>query len=165
MLHFMVQALKEPPLCSSTVLSCYPSLFTWRCAQESDQFDIIRNVLQAFLSYSLSILLIFSKMSGWCAPKSKFTLYQEYHSVCPFVRIGTPPTPSSPSKCVPSPESKGGRHTRLRVRGRGGPNSDDWRKGLALCLLWDVHVDLGHFDVQTCWWAQKACIKCTSYFP
>jgi hypothetical protein len=27
-----------------------------------------------------------------------------------------------------------GVHTCLRVRGRG-PNSDDWRKGLALCLL------------------------------
>jgi hypothetical protein len=28
----------------------------------------------------------------------------------------------------------GGRHTRLWVRG-WGPNSDDWRKSLALCLL------------------------------
>jgi hypothetical protein len=26
-------------------------------------------------------------------------------------------------------------HTRLRVRGWGSPNSDDWRKSLALCLL------------------------------
>jgi hypothetical protein len=26
-------------------------------------------------------------------------------------------------------------HTRLRVRGWGSPNSDDWRKSLSLCLL------------------------------
>ncbi len=31
------------------------------------------------------------------------------------------------------PEPKGGGHTRLRVRGWGSPNSDDWRKSLALC--------------------------------
>jgi hypothetical protein len=29
----------------------------------------------------------------------------------------------------------GGGHTRLRARGWWSPNSDDWRKGLALCLL------------------------------
>jgi hypothetical protein len=26
-------------------------------------------------------------------------------------------------------------HTRLRVRGWGSPNSDDWRKSVAICLL------------------------------
>ena len=31
----------------------------------------------------------------------------------------------------------GGRHIRLRMRGWGSPNSDDWRKSLALCLLCD----------------------------
>jgi hypothetical protein len=31
-----------------------------------------------------------------------------------------------------------GRHTCLRVRGCGNPNSDDWRKSLALCLLCGV---------------------------
>jgi len=29
----------------------------------------------------------------------------------------------------------GGGHTRLRVRGWWSPNSDDWKKGLSLCLL------------------------------
>ncbi len=33
----------------------------------------------------------------------------------------------------PSLASGGG--TRLRVRGWGSPNSDDWRKSIALCLL------------------------------
>ncbi len=46
------------------------------------------------------------------------------------------PTPSPVSECVPPPEAKeGGRHIRLRVRAGGGPNSDDWRKSLAPCLL------------------------------
>ncbi len=36
----------------------------------------------------------------------------------------------------PSPRTGGGGgHTRLRVRGWGSPNSDDWRKSLAICLL------------------------------
>ncbi len=60
-------------------------------------------------------------------------MYKEYHSVCPLVGIGTLPTPLSPAS-VPLPPRKGG-HTRLRVRGWESPNSDDWRKSLALCLL------------------------------
>ncbi len=44
------------------------------------------------------------------------------------------PTPS-PSECAPTPGPKGEAHTRLRPRGWGSPNSDDWRKSLALCLL------------------------------
>jgi hypothetical protein len=40
------------------------------------------------------------------------------------------PTPSVASECAPPPEPKGGGHTRLRMK---GPNSDDWRKSLALC--------------------------------
>jgi hypothetical protein len=59
----------------------------------------------------------------------------EYYSVCPLV-IGTLPPPFSPASVPLPPEPKGeGGHTRLRVRGWGSPNSDDWRKGLALCLL------------------------------
>jgi hypothetical protein len=44
------------------------------------------------------------------------------------------PTPSLASECSPPPGTNGsGRHTRLRLRGWGSPNSDDWRKSLALC--------------------------------
>ncbi len=48
--------------------------------------------------------------------------------------------PLSRQRVCPSPQHRGGgggggEHTRLRVRGWGSPNSDDWRKGLALCLL------------------------------
>jgi hypothetical protein len=47
------------------------------------------------------------------------------------------PTPSSPaSRVCPAPYgTKGGGHTRLRMRGLGSPNWIDWRKTLALCLL------------------------------
>jgi hypothetical protein len=52
-----------------------------------------------------------------------------------------PHTPPPASECVPPPGTKrGGRHTRLRVRGcMGGLNSDDWRKSIALCLLCGRH--------------------------
>ncbi len=63
-------------------------------------------------------------MSGW--PNHKVRIYKDYHSVCPLVGIGTLPTPLW---------GGGGRgNTRLRLRGWGSPNSEDWRKSLALCL-------------------------------
>jgi hypothetical protein len=62
--------------------------------------------------------------------------YLEYHSVCPLVGIGTPPSLSR-QRVPPPPGTKGGRHTRLRVSERGVSirSSEDWRKSLALCLL------------------------------
>ncbi len=52
-----------------------------------------------------------------------------------LVGIGTPPTPL-PQASVPfPPDQRVGGQTSLRLRGRGSPNSDDWRKSLALCLL------------------------------
>jgi hypothetical protein len=59
----------------------------------------------------------------------KVHIYKKYLSVCPHVEIATPP----PS--IPQPEPGGGGHTHLRVRVWGSPNSDDWRKSLALCRL------------------------------
>jgi hypothetical protein len=48
--------------------------------------------------------------------------------------------PLSRQRVCPSPQNRGGGgHTRLRVRGWGSPNSDDWRKSLALCLLCGVY--------------------------
>ncbi len=44
--------------------------------------------------------------------------------------------PLSRQRVCPSPGIKGGGgHTRLRARGWRSPNSDDWRKSLAVCLL------------------------------
>jgi hypothetical protein len=60
----------------------------------------------------------------------KVHIYLEYHSVCPFVRIGTPP-PHLPLPSVPPRNQWVGVHTRQRVRGWESPNSDDWRKKLS----------------------------------
>jgi hypothetical protein len=68
--------------------------------------------------------------------KHKLRIFTEYHSVCPLVGIGTLPPPYLASECAPPPGTKEwGGHTRLRVRGWGSQNSDDWRKSLARCLL------------------------------
>ncbi len=56
--------------------------------------------------------------------------YLEYHSVCPLVWIGTPPSPAV--SVYPPLNQRRGEYTRLRVRGWGSLNSDDWRKSLAL---------------------------------
>ncbi len=53
----------------------------------------------------------------------------------PLVGIGTHPTPLLPASVPLSPEPGWGGHTCLRVRGWQSPNSDDWRKSLAFCLL------------------------------
>ncbi len=73
----------------------------------------------------------------------KVCVYLEYHSVCPLVGIGTH-IPSPASECALPSELKGREgytviHTRLRVRGWGSSNSDDWRENLVLCLLRGVH--------------------------
>ncbi len=47
------------------------------------------------------------------------------------------PNSSLASECAPPPRTVGGGggHTRQGVRGWGSPNSDDWRKSLALPAL------------------------------
>ncbi len=76
--------------------------------------------------------------------KTNLVLYQAQITYIPRVpqcqshcRNRTPPRPLSRNQvCTPPPpEPKEGGHTRLLVRGWRSPNSDDWRKGLALCLL------------------------------
>jgi hypothetical protein len=50
--------------------------------------------------------------------------------------------PLSRERVYPPPGPKGGGYTGLRLRGWGSPNpnSDDWRKSLALCLLSDYSI-------------------------
>jgi hypothetical protein len=75
----------------------------------------------------------------------KVHTYKEYHGECPLFGIWIrSPTRSLASKCAPPPGTKGG-HTRVRVRGWGSPNSNDWRKGLALCLLCGAYY---HKEIQ-----------------
>jgi hypothetical protein len=46
--------------------------------------------------------------------------------------------PHTPLPQVSPQNQEGGGHTRRRVRGWGSPNSDDLRKSLALCLIWEL---------------------------
>ncbi len=71
----------------------------------------------------------------------KVRIYKEYHSVCPLFGIETLPTPLLPASVPLRPEPAG--QTRLRVRAWGSPNPDDWRKSLALCLLYWVAPSFG----------------------
>ncbi len=80
-----------------------------------------------------------SNNSALSHPHYKVHIYKEYHSVCPLVGIGTLPPPSHASECAPPPQAKGGRAHSPAGEGWGSPNSDDWRKSLALCLLCDPH--------------------------
>ncbi len=71
----------------------------------------------------------------------KVSICKEYHSVCSLVGTGTLPTPLSPAS-VHLPPNRGGRGGTLACGLGVGeefqfPNSDDWRKSLALCLLCD----------------------------
>jgi hypothetical protein len=75
-------------------------------------------------------------------------IYLEYHSVCPSSKwyLSPPPPPLPQASVTLPPEPKGvGGNTRLQVKGWGSPNSDDWRKSLAFCLLCGVG---GSFSVQ-----------------
>jgi hypothetical protein len=69
--------------------------------------------------------------------KNKVHLYKEYHMqrMSPRWNWDSLPPPLSPASVPLPPEPKGPGQTRLRVRGWGSPNSNDWRKSLALCLL------------------------------
>ncbi len=89
----------------------------------------------------------------------KVNIYLEYHSVCPLVRIGTTPPPLSQAS-VSSPWNKGrGEDSPMRMRWRGSPNSEDWRKSLALCQLCGITVKKGKFRrnwVQSHLWGTKS---------
>ncbi len=86
-------------------------------------------MLQVFIRVyrleKMSVMLVFSTHR---VPKST-TVY------VPSSELGLSHPPFSPASVPLPPEPKGGGHTRLRVRGWGSPNSDDWRKSLAFSLL------------------------------
>ncbi len=67
----------------------------------------------------------------------KIHIYQEYHSVCPLVRIGSAQPLSRKRVCLsPRNQREGGT---LACEWEGGePKSDDLWKSLALCLLYGV---------------------------
>ncbi len=83
---------------------------------------------------------------GTQARSSICTVYCWYHGTTKYVYIKSTtvyvpsselglPQPLSSQGVCPSPHNQGGGHTRMRVRGWGSPNSEDWRKSFALFLL------------------------------
>ncbi len=60
------------------------------------------------------------------------------HPIQPSWSVSSPelgPPPPLASKCFPPPGTKGETHSPAGGDVGGGPNSDDWRKSLAFCLL------------------------------
>ncbi len=62
-------------------------------------------------------------------------VYIKYQSVCPFFRIGFPHP--SPLKRVRLPYGAKGRKSNTPLWVTRGTSSDDWKEGLALCILCD----------------------------
>jgi hypothetical protein len=55
------------------------------------------------------------------------------------------PNPSLASECALPPRTGGG-HTRLRVRGWGSSNSEDWRKSFAVFVRYSIFA----FEISRC---------------
>jgi hypothetical protein len=75
-----------------------------------------------------------------CLYTTKYIPYLEYPGTrCLSPRWNWVPPTSLPQASVyhppPPPPPQGGRHAHLRGWDWGSPNSDDWRKSLAICLL------------------------------
>jgi hypothetical protein len=86
----------------------------------------------------------------------KVHIYLEYHSICPFVRIRTP-HPLSRKRVPAHPRNqRGWGYTLACMVYGGGPNSDDWRKSLALGLLCGQTLWYSRYTVyvHTLWFSQ-----------
>ncbi len=57
-----------------------------------------------------------------------------YCAQCLSPLLNWDPPPPLPQASVPPRTKGGGGHHRLSAKGEGGPNSDDWRKCLVLCI-------------------------------
>ncbi len=92
-----------------------------------------------------SLTLLSLTLSSLCVSGRAFTFrLTEEGTKYIYIKSTTVSVPSSElglshslsrQRVCPSPLNQTGGHTRLRLRGWGIPNSDDWRKTLALCLL------------------------------
>ncbi len=90
------------------------------------------SIMSIFIYTFFTIINIFSLST--VDPRSKYIIVPRVtQCLCPSSKLG-PSNPLFRKRVCPSRNQRGG-HTRLRVRGGGCPNSDDWRKSLALCLL------------------------------
>ncbi len=106
------------------------------CLSVMDSAGVGSSLIQHCIIPLQHIHISISTNYVYTGTKVIYTYYLEYHSVCPLVEIGTPPPLSRKRVCHPPPEPKGGGGTHAPAgEGMGGPNSDDWRKSLALCLV------------------------------
>ncbi len=78
---------------------------------------------------TLLIFLLIPKCRG-------IIVYIEYQSFSPFVGIGSSHL-LSPLTSVPPPQDQGGETHSLAGDGEGGPNSDDGRETLVLCVYYN----------------------------
>jgi hypothetical protein len=74
-----------------------------------------------------------------CALYHKVHIYLEYHSVCPFVRIGIPPPPLPLASVLPPAEPGGGGTHSTACEGVGESQFRRLEKKLGLCLLRGLH--------------------------
>jgi hypothetical protein len=97
----------------------------------SDHFSYCSNIELVGLTKALfchHYVYLYSESTEW--ERNEIILCLEYHSACPLVRIGSALPLSRKLVCPPPPGTKGGANS-LAVC---GPNSNDWRESLALCL-------------------------------
>jgi hypothetical protein len=88
--------------------------------------DLTPNLL---IHVSMSVLYV-----PTFGPPKKYIYIESTTVYVPSLELGLT-HPFSHQRVCPSPQNQRVGHTRLRVRGWGSPNSDDWRKSFALCLL------------------------------
>jgi hypothetical protein len=61
-----------------------------------------------------------------------------------------PPTPSPLVSVSPPLDQKGEEQYSLAGEGVGGPNSDDWKESLALCIVYTESVTINVHEVSLC---------------
>jgi hypothetical protein len=89
--------------------------------------DILRMYIKTLLDYGVHRIPLYPLR---IAPNCRvIILYLLYHSVCSLVRLGS----AHPLSCPP-PRNRGGGQRSPADEGVGGPNSDDRRESLELCL-------------------------------
>ncbi len=82
-----------------------------------------------------TLILALSRFAAATFPQPQSTYKYRAPQYMSPRRNWNSPTPLAASECALPPGQRVGGHTRLRLKGWGSPNSNDWRKSLALCLL------------------------------
>ncbi len=112
-----------PPLLGGRLRGPCHSQCLHRCKVHQEYVFINTQIFIVHCTVRFFLGIILASQST-CFPRVQ--QYLSSNRNCPH------PPPSLPLASVyhppPPPTKGGGEHTRLRMRGRGSPNSDDWRK-------------------------------------